>query len=237
MATCSSPCHNPGGLPKQPTLTQLNRMIVDCRRCPRLVAHRESVAVKPPPRYHGQRYWARALPGFGDPDPQLLLVGLALRRAPPRRLRQPAVLRASRRRPRAARRLHHGRDPLRATPEQADARRDRALRAVPLDGAPTLPTRPRGGRAGTHRLASVPARPARTRRAAAPTRAAVRPRRPGAVRRRRDADRVVSSEPAEHLHGQADATDAAGDLRDGPESSGVTASPRGPWAGEAAPTR
>jgi uracil-DNA glycosylase len=77
MATCSSPCHNPGGLPKQPTLTQLNRMIVDCRRCPRLVAHRESVAVKPPPRYHGQRYWARALPGFGDPDPQLLLVGLA----------------------------------------------------------------------------------------------------------------------------------------------------------------
>src|SRR5215510_14065564 len=77
MAACSSPCHNPGGLPKQRTLAQLNRMIVDCRRCPRLVAHRESVAVKPPPRYHGQRYWARPLPGFGDPDPQLLLVGLA----------------------------------------------------------------------------------------------------------------------------------------------------------------
>src|SRR5262249_4261487 len=77
MAACSSPCHNPGGLPKHQTLAQVNRTIVGCRCCPRLVAHRESVAVKPPPRYQGQRYWARPLPGFGDPDPQLLLVGLA----------------------------------------------------------------------------------------------------------------------------------------------------------------
>jgi len=77
MTACSSPWHNPAGLPKQETLAQLNRTIVGCRRCPRLVAHREAVAVKPPPRYHGQRYWARPLPGFGDPDPRLLLVGLA----------------------------------------------------------------------------------------------------------------------------------------------------------------
>ena len=31
----------------------------------------------PPRRYRGQRYWARPLPGFGDPDAQVLLVGLA----------------------------------------------------------------------------------------------------------------------------------------------------------------
>ena len=41
------------------------------------MAHREAVAVKPPPRYAGQRYWARPLPGFGDPRARLLLVGLA----------------------------------------------------------------------------------------------------------------------------------------------------------------
>ena len=46
-------------------------------RCPRLVAHREAVAAEPPRRYVGQRYWARPLPGFGDPRARLLLVGLA----------------------------------------------------------------------------------------------------------------------------------------------------------------
>jgi uracil-DNA glycosylase family 4 len=58
-------------------LDRLDARIVRCRRCPRLVAHREGVAVKPPPRYAGQRYWARPLPGFGDPRARLLLVGLA----------------------------------------------------------------------------------------------------------------------------------------------------------------
>jgi uracil-DNA glycosylase len=41
------------------------------------VSHRESVAAAPPLRYRGQRYWARPLPGFGDPGCRLLLVGLA----------------------------------------------------------------------------------------------------------------------------------------------------------------
>jgi len=41
------------------------------------VAHREAVAAAPPRRYRGQRYWARPLPGFGDPRSRLLLVGLA----------------------------------------------------------------------------------------------------------------------------------------------------------------
>jgi uracil-DNA glycosylase family 4 len=58
-------------------LEDLNARVVRCRRCPRLVRHREAVAAVPPPRYHGQRYWARPLPGFGDPRARLLLVGLA----------------------------------------------------------------------------------------------------------------------------------------------------------------
>jgi uracil-DNA glycosylase family 4 len=58
-------------------LDRLNARIVRCRRCPRLVAHREAVAVDPPPRYRGQTYWARPLPGFGDPRARLVLVGLA----------------------------------------------------------------------------------------------------------------------------------------------------------------
>lgn len=58
-------------------LARLNATIVRCRRCPRLVRHREAAAAEPPRRYEGQRYWARPLPGFGDPRARLLLVGLA----------------------------------------------------------------------------------------------------------------------------------------------------------------
>jgi uracil-DNA glycosylase family 4 len=58
-------------------LAALARRIVRCRRCPRLVRHREAVAAAPPRRYRGQRYWARPLPGFGDPGARVLLVGLA----------------------------------------------------------------------------------------------------------------------------------------------------------------
>lgn len=39
--------------------------------------HREAVATAPPRRYRGQDYWARPLPGFGDPGARLLVVGLA----------------------------------------------------------------------------------------------------------------------------------------------------------------
>ncbi len=39
--------------------------------------HREAVAKDPPRRYRGERYWARPLPGWGDPEARVLLVGLA----------------------------------------------------------------------------------------------------------------------------------------------------------------
>src|SRR5205809_7007401 len=77
MAPSHSPWHNPAALQSPTALEQLNARIVRCRRCTRLVAHREAVAAAPPRRYLGQRYWARPLPGFGDPRSRLLLVGLA----------------------------------------------------------------------------------------------------------------------------------------------------------------
>jgi uracil-DNA glycosylase len=71
------PCDNPAGVQDGSGFARLQARIVRCRRCPRLVAHREAVAATPPPRYAGQRYWARPLPGFGDPRARLLLMGLA----------------------------------------------------------------------------------------------------------------------------------------------------------------
>ena len=59
------------------TLKRLNQSIIRCRNCPRLVRWREDCARKPPRRYAGQTYWAKPLPGFGDPNARLLVVGLA----------------------------------------------------------------------------------------------------------------------------------------------------------------
>lgn len=58
-------------------LARLTREIETCRACPRLVAWREASAAKPPRRYAGETYWARPVPGFGDPAARLLVVGLA----------------------------------------------------------------------------------------------------------------------------------------------------------------
>jgi uracil-DNA glycosylase family 4 len=77
MAPCQSPWHNPAALQSVTRFDRLNARIVRCRRCPRLVAHREAVAAAPPRRYAGQHYWAKPLPGFGDRRARLLLVGLA----------------------------------------------------------------------------------------------------------------------------------------------------------------
>ena len=59
------------------SLAEINGQIVVCTRCPRLVWWREEVARRPPARYAGQTYWARPLPGFGDPRARVLAVGLA----------------------------------------------------------------------------------------------------------------------------------------------------------------
>lgn len=58
-------------------LEALRRRVVACRRCPRLVRHRERMAREKVRRYRDWEYWGRPVPGFGDPSARLLVVGLA----------------------------------------------------------------------------------------------------------------------------------------------------------------
>ena len=58
-------------------LGRLRDDVVGCRRCPRLVAWREEAARSKPKRFRDDEYWARPVPGFGDPDARVLGVGLA----------------------------------------------------------------------------------------------------------------------------------------------------------------
>jgi uracil-DNA glycosylase family 4 len=56
---------------------RLNRELIECRRCPRLVAWREQVASTRRAAFRDQEYWGRPVPGFGDPRARLLILGLA----------------------------------------------------------------------------------------------------------------------------------------------------------------
>jgi uracil-DNA glycosylase len=58
-------------------LEELNQEIISCHKCPRLVAWREEVARVKRRAYRDQEYWGRAVPGFGDPNARVLVVGLA----------------------------------------------------------------------------------------------------------------------------------------------------------------
>ena len=58
-------------------LEALSSEISECRRCPRLVAWREKVAREKVARYAGDTYWGRPVPGFGDSEARLWVVGLA----------------------------------------------------------------------------------------------------------------------------------------------------------------
>jgi uracil-DNA glycosylase len=58
-------------------LAALTAEIVACRACPRLVAWRELVAHEKVARFRDETYWGRPVPGFGDPDARILVVGLA----------------------------------------------------------------------------------------------------------------------------------------------------------------
>ena len=58
-------------------LEALEREIIECRRCPRLVAWREQVAREKRAAFRDQEYWGRPAPGFGDPHARVVLLGLA----------------------------------------------------------------------------------------------------------------------------------------------------------------
>ena len=58
-------------------LTVLNREVIGCTRCARLVAYRELVAREKRRAYRDCEYWGKPVPGFGDPDGRVLIMGLA----------------------------------------------------------------------------------------------------------------------------------------------------------------
>lgn len=59
------------------SLSALNTEIIACRKCPRLAAWREEVARVKRRAYRDHEYWGKPVPGFGDPQARVLVVGLA----------------------------------------------------------------------------------------------------------------------------------------------------------------
>ncbi len=55
----------------------LEKKILRCTQCPRLVRWREKIAREKVKRFHDWKYWGKPVPGYGDPDARVLLVGLA----------------------------------------------------------------------------------------------------------------------------------------------------------------
>lgn len=64
-------------LSSEDLLLKVRSEVVDCRRCPRLVRYREKVAATKRKEFLEWEYWGRPVPGFGDPNASLLIVGLA----------------------------------------------------------------------------------------------------------------------------------------------------------------
>lgn len=59
------------------SVSALNAEIVRCRKCPRLLVYRESVAKEKRRAFLDWEYWGKPVPGFGDPNAKLLILGLA----------------------------------------------------------------------------------------------------------------------------------------------------------------
>src|SRR5205814_7549783 len=68
---------NRKGTGDRDSFERVTAQVVDCRRCPRLVRYRQEVARSKRAAFRDWEYWARPLPGFGDPGARLLVVGLA----------------------------------------------------------------------------------------------------------------------------------------------------------------
>ena len=189
----------------QAALDRLARQVSACRQCPRLVAWREQAAAEPPRRYDGEDYWARPLPGFGDPEARLVVVGLApaahganrtgrmftgdrsgewlYGAAASGRVRQPADIRASRRRPATERRLRHRGRPLRSAGQPPDSGRARRVHSLPGHRAAAVGPRAGAARARLVRMGRCAegGPRARNRRAAAHGRASATAPRPSSA--------------------------------------------------------
>ena len=59
------------------TLQQIHTSVTHCTRCPRLVDHRKTIARVKKRAFRDWTYWGKPVPGFGDPNARMLIVGLA----------------------------------------------------------------------------------------------------------------------------------------------------------------
>ena len=58
-------------------LNQLENKIIDCQKCDRLVTFREKIAIDKRKSYMDQEYWGRGVPGYGNKNSRLMILGLA----------------------------------------------------------------------------------------------------------------------------------------------------------------
>ena len=59
------------------SLIKLNKEIISCNQCKRLVSFRKKIATEKRRQYINQKYWGRPITGYGDPNAKLLMIGLA----------------------------------------------------------------------------------------------------------------------------------------------------------------
>ncbi len=62
---------------KKLTVNILNKKIIECKKCPRLVLYLKKISKEKVKRFKNEEYWGKPLPSFGDPNAKLLIVGLA----------------------------------------------------------------------------------------------------------------------------------------------------------------
>ena len=58
-------------------LENLQKVVIQCHKCPRLVAYLKKVSKNRPKRFRDWDYWGKPLPSFGDPNARVLIIGLA----------------------------------------------------------------------------------------------------------------------------------------------------------------
>jgi len=75
MIEISKPFHS--SMKIKTELEKLQKTVIQCGKCPRLVNHIRKISKHKPKRYRDWDYWSKPLPSFGDPDAQLLIIGLA----------------------------------------------------------------------------------------------------------------------------------------------------------------
>lgn len=62
---------------KHNSIYGINKKIISCKKCPRLVRYISSISKTKVRRFSNQKYWAKPLPGFGDVNAQVFIIGLA----------------------------------------------------------------------------------------------------------------------------------------------------------------